>query len=126
MSKIRKDGHGLYARFGGYLFRPAHNYHTQHGYAHVLSFDQPSKIMEGDDAKCYHRGGTQLGTVRVGDVKETWVSHGAWQEWDEDCNKLLTTASEDLWDVVAPAWATEMPLKEFCEMAGDANIRITT
>jgi len=71
MAKVREDKHGIYLIAGGYYFRPVFPIGFDH------AFKDGTVFKVGDTVKAYHRGGTQLATVKKDDVKETWFSHGA-------------------------------------------------
>ncbi|MGV2887554.1 hypothetical protein [Paenibacillus taichungensis] len=71
-TKVKSDEHGLFVRAGGILFRPI----MPVGYQHVLQTG--SSFKEGDEVSASHVGGSELGRVNSGDVKEVWFSHGTY------------------------------------------------
>ena len=87
MPKIHEDSHGLYIKAGGYIFRPIFPV----GYGHV--HPGGTVFQAGDTVKANHLGGSSLGSVRKGDIKERWYSHGSYFAPDgsatpsEDCFK---------------------------------------
>ena len=72
MPKIHKDKHGLYAKVGGYIWRPVFPV----GYQHV--YKDGSEFQEGQTVKGRHTGGPLLNLKDDEGRKETWYSHGAY------------------------------------------------
>jgi hypothetical protein len=71
-TKVKADEHGLYVRAGGILFRPI----MPIGFQHLLK--DGTSFKEGDEVSASHVGGSPLGRVRSGTVKEMWFGHGTY------------------------------------------------
>lgn len=70
MARIRQDRHGLFARFGGHLFRPIFPVGYEQAYKHG------SQFKKGERVEAFRVEGTPLGALKDGDRKEIWYSHG--------------------------------------------------
>lgn len=70
-TKVCRDRHGLYARSGGYVWRP------DFPADHRSNYDSETVLDEGSPATITHPGGP-VASVRSGDIREQWFSHGSY------------------------------------------------
>ena len=82
-TKIKSDEHSLYARGGGYIWRPV-----------CIDFGKMQTVFtNGDIVTVSHRSGTTASITGNG-VKEFWHSHGCYFDFE---NNLKQIPSEKLW-----------------------------
>lgn len=72
MPKLHQDKHGIYAKVGGYIWRPVFPVSYAHFYADGTDF------QVGETVRGQHRGGPLLDLRHENGRQETWFNHGAY------------------------------------------------
>ncbi len=85
-TKVKRDSHGLYR----WWFFDLGKYSS--GSCHTVS----TSFSEGDEVNAYHRGGTNLGTVKNDTARESWHGHGTYIK--PGGNGYQYYDSEDVWE----------------------------
>lgn len=98
MTRIGSDGHGLFVRAGGYLFRPVSVGEPRRSWrreGRLFADDGETELKAGDMVSAVHRGGSVVAVVKLGDHREHWHAHGEHERCVEGGTRRIPT--EEIW-----------------------------